>query len=188
MVCVYVCVCVYVFFVKLCLNCPFTPSLTYIHTHTHTNKTKTAAALHVGRSKVHLRLPDLEIKLPHTHTLHQALTHASKLFSVRRSRWANLQLSTYMSGLTCEETHTLTQIKTICKEYSLSLVGDLPHRDAWRKYGTYDTHTHAFEFFPGWFLAPVQMRLDFLKAFVGTQVCMCICVCVLMKMSHLTCL
>lgn len=124
-----------------------------------THTTPHAAALHIGRCKEHLRLPDLAVKLPLCYQLLQALQEASKLFSCRRSRWANLHLATYMGGLTGDETQALARLRGIFREYVQGLCGDLAYPEAWRKYGTFDSEREAFEFFPGWFLDPLRMML-----------------------------
>ncbi len=128
---------------------PFDPS----HTTPH------AAALHIGRCKEHLRLPDLAVKLPLCYQLLQALQESSKLFSCRRSRWANLHLATYMGGLTLDETQALVRLKSTFREYVQGLCGDLAYPEAWRKYGTFDSEREVFEFFPGWFLDPLRMMM-----------------------------
>lgn len=87
----------------------------------------------------------------------------------RRSKWANLHLSTYMSGLTPDETKAITSLRNTCQGYVEGLCGDLKYGDAWRKYGAFNATTHDFEFFPGWFLAPLQMMLDFQSTIVHTQ-------------------
>ena len=53
--------------------------------------------------------------------------------------------------------------------YVEGLCGDLKYGDAWRKYGAFNSTTHDFEFYPGWFLAPLQMMLDFQSTIVHTQ-------------------
>lgn len=99
----------------------------------------------------------------------QELHEHSKIFSVRRSRWANLHLSTYMNGLTQEESGALLGLRKILRSYVENLCGDLKYHDAWRKYGAFNSTTQDFEFYPGWFLGPLQMMLEFQSAFVHTQ-------------------
>lgn len=134
-----------------------------------TRSTPHAAALHIGRCKEHLRLPDLTVKLPLCYQLLQALKQASKLFSCRRSRWANLHLATYMAGLTGDERQALASLRGIFHEYVQGLCGDLAYPGAWRKYGTFDSTSETFEFFPSWFLEPMRMMLEYQSAFVHTQ-------------------
>lgn len=187
--------------VPFVLGCqpPFDPSTATPH----------AAALHIGKYKEHLRLPGMETKLPLCYQLLQELHDAAKVFSCRRSRWANLHLSTYMSGLTSDETQALGALEKIfqvsiyllryfvredfcpadlhaflshpypfpfpllffytIQRYVENLCGDLKYNNAWRKYGAFNSTTHDFEFFPCWFLAPLQMMLDFQSAMVHTQ-------------------
>ena len=47
----------------------------------------------------------------------QELHEAGKIFLGRRSKWANLHLSTYMSGLTPDETKAITKLRNICQVY-----------------------------------------------------------------------
>ena len=74
-----------------------------------------------------------------------------------------------MSGLTPHERVAVLSLREVFQAYVEGLCGDLKYSDAWRKYGAFNSTTHDYEFYPGWFLGPLQMMLDFQAAIVHTQ-------------------
>lgn len=74
-----------------------------------------------------------------------------------------------MNGLTQDESAALLGVREVLRNYVEHLCGDLKYRDAWRKYGAFNSTTQDFEFYPGWFLGPLQMMLEFQSALVHTQ-------------------
>jgi hypothetical protein len=135
-----------------------------------THATPHAAVLHLGRCREHLRLPDVKLPLPHAYQLLQEVHDAARVFVGRRSRcWANLHLATYMCGLTGEETTALANVKGVFSQYVENLCGDIKYRQAWRKYGFLNGETGDFAFEPAWFLAPLEVMLQFQSALVRTQ-------------------
>jgi hypothetical protein len=74
----------------------------------------------------------------------QELHEHNKIFSVRRTRWANLHLATYMNGLTPDERLALEALRSTVQSYIEGLCGDLRYSDAWRKYGAFNSTTQDF--------------------------------------------
>jgi len=126
----------------------------------------------------HLHQADASYTDPSKSLLYRKLTSdinylASKLRSGPKGnltiRSATVQLISFIYGMNSDEKYLIKEIMSLIYKYNTSMCGDLLQPAGWRNYGAVNASTGEFEFYPQWFMDPIQAQCKFQENIIHTQ-------------------
>lgn len=84
-------------------------------------------------------------------------------------RSATVQLISFLYGMNNDEKYLIKEIMSLISNYNTSMCGDLLQPAGWRNYGAVNASTGEFEFYPQWFMDPIQAQCKFQENIIHTQ-------------------
>ena len=84
-------------------------------------------------------------------------------------RSATIRMATFLYRMHQEEKKIVNDILTLIHDYNKKLCGDLTNPTGWRSYGAMNSSTGEFEFYPQWFMEPLELQVQFQEQVIHTQ-------------------
>ena len=84
-------------------------------------------------------------------------------------RSATVQLISFVYGMNSDEKFLIKEIMSLIYKYNTSMCGDLMQPAGWRNYGAVNASTGEFEFYPQWFMDPIQAQCKLQENIIHTQ-------------------
>jgi len=84
-------------------------------------------------------------------------------------RSASIRMATFLYRMHQDEKKIVNDILNLIHGYNKKLCGDLTNPTGWRSYGAMNSSTGEFEFYPQWFMEPLELQVQFQEQVIHTQ-------------------